>query len=61
MAKSLKITLVKSPIGSIPNHRANLRGLGLSRMNQSVLREDTPCIRGMINKVNHLIRVEEMS
>lgn len=61
MAKQLNITLVKSPIGSIPNHRANLRGLGLSRINQQVSREDTPCIRGMINKVRHLVRVEEVN
>jgi large subunit ribosomal protein L30 len=56
----LKIMLIKSPIGSIPNHRANLRGLGLSRIRQSVLRENTPNIRGMIAKVIHLLQVEEV-
>jgi large subunit ribosomal protein L30 len=61
MVKQVKITLVKSPIGSRPNHRANLRGLGLARLNQCVTRDDTPCIRGMITKVCHLVRVEELS
>ncbi len=59
MAK-LKITLVKSPIGTKPNHKLNLKGLGLKKMWQSVEREDTSAIRGMINKVYFLVKVEEM-
>lgn len=58
--KKLQITLVKSAYGRLPNHRACLQGLGLRRINQVVLREDTPCIRGMIQKVIHLLSVEEV-
>ena len=57
--KSLKVTLVKSPIGRVASHRACVRGLGLRRMNHSVVVEDTPAVRGMINKVNYLLKCEE--
>lgn len=56
--KTVKITLVRSPIGSLPKHKLCLRGLGLRRMHQSVEVEDTPAVRGMINKVNYLLAVE---
>ncbi|MEQ8955455.1 MAG: 50S ribosomal protein L30 [Gammaproteobacteria bacterium] len=56
--KTVKITLVRSPIGSLPKHKACLKGLGLSRIRQSVELEDTPAVRGMINKVNYLVSVE---
>jgi len=56
--KLLKVTLVKSPIGTKVDHKATVRGLGLRRMNQSVLLQDTPAIRGMINKVNYLVKCE---
>lgn len=57
--KKLKITLVKSPIGYNKRQRGTLRALGLRRINQSVEREDTPVLRGMIDKVSHLVQVEE--
>jgi large subunit ribosomal protein L30 len=58
-AKSVKVTLVKSPFGQLHRHRATVRGLGLRRMNQSVVVADTPENRGMINASRHLFRVEE--
>ncbi len=57
--KDIKITLKKSKIGSPQKIRATLLGLGLTRTNKTVIRKDTPEIRGMINKVNHLVVVEE--
>jgi large subunit ribosomal protein L30 len=56
--RMLKITLVRSPIGQNERQRATLRGLGLTRLGKTVLRDDTPPVRGMIVKVQHLIRVE---
>ena len=56
--KTLKVTLVKSPIGARPDHRACVRGLGLRRLNHAVEVADTPAIRGMINKVSYLVRCE---
>ncbi len=58
MAKTVKVTQVKSSIGRLPKHRATLKGLGLRRINHTVELEDTPSVRGMINKVNYLIKVE---
>jgi large subunit ribosomal protein L30 len=58
--KNLKITLVKSGIARPGKHKVVLIGLGLRKLNKSVVRQDTPQIRGMINKVNHLLRVEEV-
>lgn len=58
--KQLKVTLVKSRFGRLPKHRACVRGLGLRRMNHSVTVLDTPENRGMINKVSHLLKVEEV-
>ncbi len=58
-AKSLKITLTKSTIGEKPNTKSNITGLGLKKIGQHVTREDTPCVRGMIHKVRHLVSVEE--
>ncbi len=54
----IKVTLIKSPIGTIESHRASVRGLGLKRMNQSVVLEDTSAVRGMINRVNYLVKFE---
>ena len=59
MSKSLKVTLVKSLIGRLPKHRACVRGLGLRRLHQTVEVEDTPQNRGMVNKVDYLLEVEE--
>jgi large subunit ribosomal protein L30 len=49
---------VKSPIGILPKHKLCLKGLGLRRMRQSVEVEDTPAVRGMINKVNYMLAIE---
>lgn len=57
MAK-LKITLVQGLIGRSGNQRATVRGLGLRKRHQTVVREDNAAIRGMINKVEHLVDVE---
>jgi large subunit ribosomal protein L30 len=58
MSGKVKVTLVKSPIGTIESHRACVRGLGLKKMNQSRVLEDTAAVRGMINKVNYLVKAE---
>lgn len=58
--KKLRITLVKSPIGYSKRQKGTVRALGLRRMNQTVEKEDTPVIRGMVAKVQHLVRVEEV-
>jgi len=58
--KKLKITLVKSFIGRPQKQRQILRGMGLGKLNRTVLLEDTPEIRGMIKKVNHLVFMEEV-
>jgi len=55
---SIKVTLIKSTIGRIEAHRACVRGLGLRRMHHTVEVEDTPAIRGMINTVGYLLKVE---
>ena len=59
-AKSmLKVTLVRSPNGKLPKHKACVRGLGLRRMWHTIAVEDTPSVRGMINKVDYMVRVED--
>ena len=55
---TVKVTLVRSPIGAQPKHRLCVKGLGLRRMHHTVELEDTPAVRGMINKVSHLLSVE---
>ena len=55
---TLKVTLVRSPIGTKQQHRACVRGLGLRRIRQTVELADTPAIRGMINKVAYLVKCE---
>ncbi|QBG36743.1 50S ribosomal protein L30 [Litorilituus sediminis] len=59
MAKTVKVTQVKSSIGRLPKHRATLKGLGLRRINHTVELEDTPSVRGMINKVYYMVKVED--
>ena len=54
MAK-IKITLVRSTIGSLPNHRATVRSLGLRKIGSSTVQEDTPAIKGMVKAVSHLV------
>jgi large subunit ribosomal protein L30 len=56
--KTLKVTLVRSPIGTQRLHRQSVRGLGLRKLHQTVELEDTPAIRGMINKVSYLVKCE---
>jgi large subunit ribosomal protein L30 len=56
--KKLKVTLVKSTIGTLASHRACVRGLGLRRLQQSVEVVDTPAVRGMIRKVSYLVKCE---
>ncbi|MGB7815084.1 MAG: 50S ribosomal protein L30 [Methylotenera sp.] len=55
---TVKVTLVKSVIGRIEAHRATVKGLGLRRMHHTVELQDTPAIRGMINTVSYLLKVE---
>ena len=59
MAGKIKVTLVKSPIKRLKAHKACVAGLGLRRMHQTVEVEDTPCTRGMINRVSYMLKVEE--
>ena len=59
MKAKLKVTQIKSTSGRLKNHRACEAGLGLRRIGHTVEVEDTPSVRGMINKVSHLVRVEE--
>lgn len=56
--KMLRITLVRSPIGRHPVQRRTVRALGLKKLNQSVVQRDTPDIKGMISRVEHLLQVE---
>lgn len=56
--KKVKVTLVKGIIGTKQDHRATVRGLGLRRIRHTVELEDTPAVRGMINKIAYLVKVE---
>ena len=56
--KKVKVTLIKSVIGTKESHRATVRGLGLRRLNSSSELQDTPAVRGMINKVSYLLKCE---
>jgi len=56
--KTIKVTQVRSSIGRLPKHKATLRGLGLRRINHTVELEDTACVRGMINQVSYMVKVE---
>ena len=60
MAEKLKITLVKSPIGAIPKQRATVEALGLKKMHKTVEKPDNDAIRGMVQRVRHLVEVEEI-
>jgi large subunit ribosomal protein L30 len=57
-AKTIKVTLFRSPIGQLPKHRATVKGLGLRKIGHTVELEDTPSVRGMVNKVNYMVRIE---
>ena len=58
-SKRIKVTLVKGLTGTIAKHRASVKGLGLRHRQHTVEVEDTPAVRGMINKVSYLVKVEE--
>jgi large subunit ribosomal protein L30 len=58
--KKIKITLVRSPIGNTERHRATVRAIGLHRIGQTVEQKDTLSLRGMLAKVNHLVKIEEV-
>jgi large subunit ribosomal protein L30 len=57
--KTIKVTQVKSSIGRLPKHKASLLGLGLRRIGHTVEVEDIPSVRGMINAVYYMVKVEE--
>ncbi len=56
--KTLKVKLVRSPIGTRGSHKATVLGLGLKKLNQTRELEDTPAVRGMIDKVSYLVKVQ---
>lgn len=56
----IKVTLVKSTIGSIPKHKRIVEALGLRKMNSNHIHQDNPAIRGMVRHVSHLVKVEEI-
>lgn len=56
--KKITVILTRSPIGILPRHKLCLKGLGLRRMHQSVSVEDTPAVRGMINKISYMLKVD---
>ncbi len=58
--KQIAVTLVRSYHGKLPKHRDCVRGLGLKKIHQTVVLEDTPSVRGMVNKIDYLVRVEEV-
>lgn len=60
MADKLKITLVKSTIGAIPKHKKTVEALGLRKLNKTIERPDNAAIRGMVDQVKHLVKVEEI-
>ena len=60
MADKLKITLVKSTIGAIPKHKATVEALGLRKLHKSVEMPNNDAVKGMINQVRHLVKVEEI-
>jgi len=57
--KKLKITLVKSPIGAIPKHRATVKSMGFKKLNSSVVLPDNGSTRGQIHQIRHMVKVEE--
>ncbi|MBN8532079.1 MAG: 50S ribosomal protein L30 [Alphaproteobacteria bacterium] len=59
--KKIKVTQIGSPIGRVPKQQENLKGLGLNKLHRSRVLEDTPAVRGMIYKVQHLVKVEQAS
>ncbi len=60
MADKLKITLVKSPIGAVPKHKKTVEALGLRKLHKTVEMPDNAAVRGMVQQVKHLVKVEEI-
>ena len=60
MAEKLNITLVKSTIGAIPKHKKTVEALGLKKLHKTVEMPDNAAVRGMVNQVKHLVKVEEI-
>ena len=56
----LKVTLVKSPIGAVPKHRATLLAMGLKKLNKTVILPDNDATKGQIQQIRHLVKVEEI-
>ena len=59
MSDKIKVTLVKSPIGAIPKHRATVKALGLTKMHKTVELPDNAATKGMVDQVRHMVKVEE--
>ncbi|MDF2593941.1 MAG: ribosomal protein [Clostridia bacterium] len=57
----MKVTLVKSTIGAIPKHKRTVEALGLRKINSSNIHEDNAAIRGMVDQIRHLVKVEEIN
>ncbi len=57
--KSIRVTLVRSSIGDTKDQKATVKALGLRRLHQTIEHKDTPALRGMLNKIIHLIKIEE--
>ena len=60
MADTIKVTLVKSPIGAVPKHKKTVEALGLKKVNKTVELPDNAAVRGMVNQVSYLVKVEEV-
>lgn len=60
MAGKLRITLVKSPIGAVPKHKATVKAMGLRKLNKTIELPDNPATRGQIQQIGHLLKVEEV-
>lgn len=58
--RKLKITLVKSPIGAVPKHRATVEAMGLRKLNKTIVLPDNAATRGQIQQIRHLVKVEEV-
>ena len=61
MAARLKVTQIKSEIGGKPNQRETLRTLGLKRIGDIIVKDDSPSVRGLVRTVHHLVKVEEIN
>ena len=60
MNRKIKITQVRSTVGRLVNQKKTIKALGFKKLNKSVIHDDTPVIRGMIDKVKHLVKIEEV-